>query len=69
MQIHRIEVRLKRGLTDSRGSSLIKDIHYLGITTVSDVRVVDIYLLDADLTPDELDLICQSLLADPVIQE
>ena len=69
MQIHRIEVRLKRGLPDARGSSLVKDIHYLGITTVSDVRVVDIYLLDADLTPEELDLICRNLLADPVIQE
>ncbi len=69
MQIYRIEVRLKRGLPDPRGSSLVKDMHYLGITTVSDVRVVDIYLLDADLTPENLDFICRNLLSDSVTQE
>jgi len=67
--MHRVEVRLKSHLPDARGLGLTKDIHDLGITTVLDVRVVDIYWLDADLKPDELDLICQSLLADPVTQE
>ena len=67
--MHRIEVRLKSYLPDARGLSLVKDIHDLGITTVSDVRVVGIYWLDADLATDKLDLICQRLLADPVTQE
>lgn len=67
--MHRVEVRLKSHLPDARGLSLVKDIHDLGITTVSGVRVADIYWLDADLTPDELDLVCRSLLADPLTQE
>jgi phosphoribosylformylglycinamidine synthase II len=67
--MHRIEVRLKNHLPDARGLGLVKDIHDLGITTVSNVRVVDIYWLDADLAPDKLDLICRDLLADPVTQE
>lgn len=67
--MHRVEVRLKSHLPDARGLSLVRDIYDLEITTVSDVRVVDIYWLDADLAPDKLDLICQSLLADPVTQE
>ena len=67
--MHRIGVRLKSHLPDARGLGLVKDIHDLGITTVSDVRVVDIYWLDADLTTDELDLIGHHLLADPVTQE
>jgi len=67
--MHRVEVQLKRHLPDARGLGLIKDIHDLGITTVSDIHVVDIYWLDAELTADKLDLICQSLLADPVTQE
>ena len=67
--MHRVEVRLKSHLPDARGLSLVRDIHDLGIITVSNVRVVDIYWLDADLAPDELDLICQSLLADAVTQE
>ena len=67
--MHRVEVRLKSHLHDARGLSLVKDIHDLGITTVSRVRVVDIYWLDADLSPERLELVCQALLADPVTQE
>ncbi len=67
--MHRVEVRLKSHLPDARGIGLTKDIHDLGITTVSNVRVVDIYWLDADLTPDVLDLVCHQLLADPVTEE
>ncbi len=67
--MHRVEVRLKPDLPDARGLGLVRDIHDLGITTVSDVRVIDIFWLDADLPPAKLDLICSSLLADPVTQE
>ncbi|MBA7599048.1 Phosphoribosylformylglycinamidine synthase subunit PurL [subsurface metagenome] len=66
--MHRIEVRLKSHLPDARGQGLVKDIHDLGIATVSDVRVVDIYWLDAELDAPTLDLIGCSLLADPVTQ-
>ncbi len=67
--MHRVEVCLKPHLPDARGLTLVRDIHDLGITTVSSVRVVDIYWLDADLPPDKLDLICRCLLADPVTQD
>jgi len=67
--MHRIEVRLKHDFPDAKGLGLVRDIHDQGITAVSDVHVVDIYWLDADLTSDELELICRSLLADPVTQE
>ncbi len=67
--MHRVEVRLKEHLPDARGAGLVKDIQDLGIETVSDVRVVDIYWLDAELSTDKLDLICRRLLADPVIQD
>jgi phosphoribosylformylglycinamidine (FGAM) synthase PurS component len=67
--MHSIEVRLKEPLPDARGLGLVKDIHDLGIGSVSKVRVVDIYWLDAQLTADKLELICEHLLADPVTQE
>jgi len=67
--MHRVEVRLKSHLPDATGLGLVKDIHDLVITTVSRVRVVDIYWLDADLSPERLKLVCQALLADPVTQE
>ena len=43
--MHRVEVRLKSHLPDARGAGLVKDIRDLGIETVSNVRVVDIYWL------------------------
>ena len=67
--MHRVEVHLKSQMPDARGLGLVKDIHDLGITTVTNVHVVDIYWLDAELTPGEVDLICYRLLADPVTQE
>ena len=60
--MHRVEVRLKSHLPDARGLGLVKDISDLGITTVSDVRVVDIYWLDADLAPAKLEMVCRILL-------
>ena len=66
--MHRVEVRLNSHLPDARGAGLVKDIRDLGIETVTNVRVVDIYWLDTELPHDKLDLICHSLLADPVIQ-
>jgi phosphoribosylformylglycinamidine synthase len=67
--MHRVEVCLKPHLPDARGLGLVRDIHDLGITAISSVRVVDIYWLDADLPSDKLDLICRGLLTDPVTQD
>lgn len=67
--MHRIEVSLQSDQPDARGSGLVKDIHDLGISTVTDVRVVDIYWLDGDLATGDLDLIGRNLLADPVTQD
>ena len=66
--MHRIEATLKNGLPDARGQGLVKDILDLGITSVSAALVVDVYWLDANLDTDDLETICQSLLADPVTQ-
>ncbi len=67
--MHSVEICLKSNLPDARGLGLVRDIHDLGITAVSQVNVVDIYWLDAELTPEELNSICRGLLADPAIQE
>jgi phosphoribosylformylglycinamidine synthase len=66
--MHSLEVRLKSHLPDARGQGLVKDIQDLGIATVSDVRIVDIYWLDAELSPETLDMLGRNLLADPVTQ-
>ncbi|HEX7476103.1 MAG TPA: phosphoribosylformylglycinamidine synthase subunit PurL [Dehalococcoidales bacterium] len=67
--MHRIEVRLKSHLPDPAGRGLMKDIQDLCISSVIDARVVDVYFLESNLAAEKLELICNSLLADPVTQE
>ncbi|MFA5628830.1 MAG: phosphoribosylformylglycinamidine synthase subunit PurL [Dehalococcoidales bacterium] len=67
--MHKIEVRIKESFPDSVGQRLAKDIAELGVGNVSDVRVVDVYRLNAALEKDEIEFICAKLLADPVTQD
>ena len=67
--MYRIEVSVKNGLRDPRGEALQSNIRDLGITAAEKVRVNDVYLLEGDLSEDEVRRICAELLADPVIQE
>jgi phosphoribosylformylglycinamidine synthase II len=65
----RVEVSVKASLPDPRGEALKADIRDLGITTVSQVRVSDIYLLEGGLSGEEVNAICRQLLADAVVEE
>jgi len=65
----RVEVSVKSTLPDPRGEALKADIRDLGITTVSRVRVSNIYMLEGGLSREELNTICRELLADPVVEE
>ncbi len=67
--LYRIEVSVKEGFADPRAEALEKDIQDLAVKGVSRVRVASVYLLEGDLTPDELERICDSLLADPIVEE
>jgi len=67
--MQRIEIRLKESLPDPRGLALVRDIHDLGISGVSDARVFDIYWLDGELNTVALETISRGLLADTVTQE
>jgi len=67
--MHRIEVCLKEELPDAAGQGLVRDIHDLDIKNVSDVRIMEVYWLDANLPTEDLGLICKELLADPVTQQ
>jgi len=67
--MHRVEVYVKENLPDARGQGLVCDIFDLGISDVADVRVMDVYWLDASLKTDELESVCRNLLADSVTQD
>ncbi|MGB2762238.1 MAG: phosphoribosylformylglycinamidine synthase subunit PurS [Minisyncoccales bacterium] len=67
--IHRIEVYFKKEIRDAKGESIKKRIKEdLGIL-VNEVKTVDVYTIDADLSKKQLDLLGGNLFANPVIQE
>ncbi|MGQ9546021.1 MAG: phosphoribosylformylglycinamidine synthase subunit PurL [Dehalococcoidia bacterium] len=65
----RIEVSVKAGFPDLEGDRLEKDIRDIGITTVKQARVSDVYLLEGELDEAEVVKIGQELLADPVVED
>lgn len=65
----RIEVSVKAGFPDPEGDRLKKDILDLGIATVKEARVSDVYLLEGELSEAEVRKIGQELLADPVVED
>ena len=67
--LFRVEVSVKSGFPDPRGEALQADIRDLGISTVNRVRVSNIYLLEGGLSPEEVNIICRELLADPVVEQ
>jgi phosphoribosylformylglycinamidine synthase len=60
---------VKASFPDPEGDRLEKDIRDIGITTVKQARVSDIYLLEGELDEAEVVKIGQELLADPVVED
>lgn len=64
-----IEIGYKDNILDALGESVNKDIHDLGIKTVSKIKSVQIYKIDAGLNFAQIEDICCKLLIDPITQE
>jgi phosphoribosylformylglycinamidine synthase II len=67
--LFRIEVSVKAGFPDPEGDRLKMDIRDIGITTVKQASVSNIYLLEGELDETEVIKIGQELLADPVVED
>jgi phosphoribosylformylglycinamidine synthase subunit PurSL len=65
--VHRIEVRSRHGQTDPRGAALVRDGCAIGLPITS-AMVAQIYLIEADLEPEQLQAVADRLLADPVTE-
>ncbi len=65
----RVEVFLKKGITDSSGEGIKNDIQDLGIKKVKKVETARIYLIEGKISQSQTRTICQNLLVDPLIQE
>jgi phosphoribosylformylglycinamidine synthase subunit PurSL len=69
LKIHRIEVRPRRGQSDPRGASVLRQIETLGLERrPKRVDHAAVYLLEGELTGEEVSRIAEELLADCVTQ-
>ncbi|MBU0548479.1 MAG: phosphoribosylformylglycinamidine synthase subunit PurS, partial [Candidatus Omnitrophica bacterium] len=66
---YKIEVVDKPGIFDAIGQGVKKDIFDLGIKGVKQVKFVQVYILEGDLTENQVVKICGELLTDKVAQE
>ncbi|MDD5402625.1 MAG: phosphoribosylformylglycinamidine synthase subunit PurL, partial [Dehalococcoidales bacterium] len=67
--MQRVEVSIKPSLPDARGQGLVKDISDLGITSVADARIHDIYYIRGNVSSRDMETICFHALTDPLIHD
>ena len=65
---YKIEVVDKPGIFDAVGQGVKKDIFDLGINSVKEVKFIQVYILEGNLTESQVIEICQELLTDKVAQ-
>ena len=64
----RVLIRPKEGILDPQGKAVERALPALGFEGVSQVRVGRLVELEAD-NADDLDSLCQKLLANPLIED
>jgi phosphoribosylformylglycinamidine synthase len=67
--IWRIEIKDKDGVFDSAGHGVLRDIADLGVSSITDVRVVQVFILEGDLSRDDAERVARELLVDGVVQD
>ena len=67
--IHRVEIKDKKNIFDAVGEGVKKDILDLGIKNIKDVKFVQVYHLQGELTKKDIRNICDKVFSDPITQE
>ena len=65
----RIEVFTKEHFTDSVGNEIASEVEHIGITSVDEIRMVQVYLVDGDMSGEDIGRICGELLVDGLTQD
>jgi phosphoribosylformylglycinamidine (FGAM) synthase PurS component len=63
-----VEIGYKKNVTDPVGYLTKKEIEDLGIEGVQDVKSISTYMIDGEITEDDVKKICEELLSDNQIQ-
>ena len=66
---HRIEVGFKEGITDSLGKKILNKFNAEAGTKIENVKTVEVYTFDMQLSQDEREKLADGPFSDPVIQE
>jgi phosphoribosylformylglycinamidine synthase len=64
----KIEIKDKPGIFDAVGEGIKKDILDLGIGSVRDVRFIQVYTVEGNISEDQIKKICEELLVDRTSQ-
>ncbi|MDD5746065.1 MAG: phosphoribosylformylglycinamidine synthase subunit PurL, partial [Candidatus Omnitrophica bacterium] len=67
--IWRVEIKNKSNVADPVGRGIKRDIIDLGITTVHDVVMVQVYHIEGEVSSSQVRKICDEVLCDSVIQD
>ncbi len=67
--IWRVEVRQKEGILDPIGQSIARDIAELNLGEVQRVQVVSVFLLEGQISREEIKRIGDQLLVDPIVEQ
>ena len=70
----RVELQLKKGISDPEGNNILKTLHLLGFDEVNNVRVAKVIHLTVDGDDEgnvhsRVETMCQRLLTNPVIHD
>ncbi|MFQ5687920.1 MAG: phosphoribosylformylglycinamidine synthase subunit PurS, partial [Candidatus Scalindua sp.] len=65
----RIEVFTKENFPDAIGNEVASEIANIGITSVDEIRTVQVYLIDGELSTGQIKRICSGLLIDGLTQD
>ncbi len=65
----RIEVFTKEHFTDSIGNEIASEVEHIGIISVDEIRLVQVYLVEGDLSGEDIERICSELLVDGLTQD
>ena len=66
---HRIEVGFKEGITDSLGKKILNKFNAEAGIKIKNVKTVEVYIFDMQLSQDEREKLADGPFSDPVIQD
>ena len=67
--VRRVTIRTRPGLIDSRGEGVKKDARDIGVESITNVTVSDVYLFEGSISDEDIRAIAGELLCDHVTRE